>query len=154
MYFTNKDFLQDVLETKLRPLEEMVPLINPLTAVMPMHEQNKFYKFAYLDERTHVKAEESGRVARGFTDSRPVSSSVSWRDGGNVADRDVQAQEVRDVDDKTTLRSELMFGVFKPFFPQCRKIDLDEFSVTLMHEFWALRETKEKVRGKYVAADF
>ena len=47
-----------------------------------------------------------------------------------------------------------MFGVFKPFFPQCRKIDLEEFSVTLMHEFWALRETKEKVRGKYVAADF
>ena len=62
VYFTNKDLLQDVLETELRPLEEM-------------YEQNKFYKFAYLDERTHVKTEESGRVARGFTDSRPVSSS-------------------------------------------------------------------------------
>ena len=117
VYFTNKDLLQDVLETELRPLEEKVPLITPLI----MHEQIKIYKSAYLDK---------------------------WKDEGNVADRDVQAQEIRD--DYSQIRP--MFEVFKPFFGECRKIDLEEFSVSLMHEFWALRETKERVRGKYVTA--
>ena len=108
VYFTNKDLLQDVLETKLRPLEEMVPLIVPLTAVLPMYEQNKMNKFAYYFGKNKSKTHYRRDV----------------QDEGNDAD-------------KITLRSELMIGVFKPFFPQCRKIRREEFSVTMMHEFWA-----------------
>ena len=117
-----------------KPLEELVPLSMP---VIPMYEQNKSNKFAfYFGKRRNLS-----------------TTALLWHDVHevrNVADRDVQVQEVRDFDD--TLRSEPMFEVFKPFFGECRKIDLEEFSVSLMHEFWALRETKERVRGKYVTA--
>ena len=124
VYFTNKDLPQDVLETYAetveasggsghstgshwspgKPLEELVPLSMPLS----MYERNKSNKFAFY-----------------FGKRRDLSTTaLLWHDVHevrNVADRDVQAQEVRDVDDKTTLRSELMFGVFKPFSPSVGK---------------------------------